>query len=123
MHFLTELTEDRQLALASDKPLVFMFAGPSGHGKTEIARSLGKLMSMDMISVDCTTFKSEMELFGARPPYMESLRGSLLNNFLATKTGTRSIVFMDEFEKTSKEIHNALLVPFDQGLNIRPVEG
>ncbi|KAI3318724.1 P-loop containing nucleoside triphosphate hydrolase protein [Xylariaceae sp. AK1471] len=93
-----------QLALATEKPLVFIFAGPSGHGKTEIARSLGELISTDMISIDCTTFNREDELFG-----------SPLNNFLARKSGSRCIVFMDEFEKTNKEIHNTLLIPFDQG--------
>ncbi|KAI1739481.1 P-loop containing nucleoside triphosphate hydrolase protein [Xylaria scruposa] len=104
-----------QLSLASNKPLVFMFAGPSGHGKTEIARSLGELISTDIKTIDCTTFKEEMQLFGPRPPFQGFQSGSPLNNFLAANSGRCSIVFMDEFEKTTKDIHNTLLVPFDRG--------
>ncbi|KAI0186067.1 P-loop containing nucleoside triphosphate hydrolase protein, partial [Xylaria flabelliformis] len=104
-----------RLALPRNKPLVFMFAGPSGHGKTEIARRLGELMSTDMRTIDCTTFKEEVELFGPRPPYQNYKFGSPLNNFLAYNSGERSIVFMDEFEKATKDIHNTLLIPFDQG--------
>ncbi|TRX88210.1 hypothetical protein FHL15_010899 [Xylaria flabelliformis] len=89
----------------------------AGHGKTEIARRLGELMSTDMRTIDCTTFKEEVELFGPRPPYQNYKFGSPLNNFLAFYSGERSIVFMDEFEKTTKDIHNTLLIPFDQATN------
>ncbi|KAI1300952.1 P-loop containing nucleoside triphosphate hydrolase protein [Xylaria venustula] len=104
-----------QLVLESPKSLVFIFAGPSGHGKTEVARGLGKLISTDMITIDCTTFRRENELFGPRPPYTGSQKGSPLNNFLASHSGRRGLVFMDEFEKTNQDIHNTLLIPFDQG--------
>ncbi|KAI0970147.1 P-loop containing nucleoside triphosphate hydrolase protein [Xylaria arbuscula] len=104
-----------QLVLESSKPLVFIFAGPSGHGKTEIARGLGNLISTDMVTIDCTTFRREDELFGPRAPYFGSDKGSPLNNFLASHSGRRGLVFMDEFEKTNTDIHNTLLIPFDQG--------
>ncbi|CAJ2513917.1 Uu.00g020360.m01.CDS01 [Anthostomella pinea] len=100
---------------AEQKPLVFTFAGPSGHGKTELARKLGEITSLDTISIDCTTFTREDELFGPRAPYHGHTSGSLLNNFLARNSGKTSIVFLDEFEKTTETIHNTLLVPFDQG--------
>ncbi|KAI0406889.1 P-loop containing nucleoside triphosphate hydrolase protein [Xylaria palmicola] len=104
-----------RLAHPSPKPEVFIFAGPSGHGKTEIARSLGALLSTSMISIDCTTFRNETELFGPRAPYQGYDKGSSLNNFLSDNFGRPGIVFMDEFEKTGREIHNSLLIPFDQG--------
>ncbi|KAI0393190.1 P-loop containing nucleoside triphosphate hydrolase protein [Xylariaceae sp. FL0594] len=104
-----------KLALETDKPLVFLFAGPSGHGKSEIARSLGELTSTEMISIDCTVVTDEKELFGPRMHYKGSAKGSPLNNYLVRMSGSRGIVFLDEFEKTTTEIHNALLIPFDQG--------
>lgn len=97
------------------KPLVIVFAGPSGHGKTELARRLGYLMSLELEVVDCTIVTREMELFGGRHPYVNAGEGTPINNFLARNSGQRCIVFMDEFEKTTKEIHQALLLPFDNG--------
>lgn len=49
------------------KPLVLVFAGPSGHGKTELARRMGHLLSLELQVVDCTVVNHEMELFGPRP--------------------------------------------------------
>ncbi|RSM04374.1 hypothetical protein CDV31_010076 [Fusarium ambrosium] len=103
------------LLMGSERPLVLCFAGPSGHGKTELARQLGHLLSLDLEVVDCTIVNYEMELFGPREPYVGAEKGSPVNNFLAEHSGQRCIVFFDEFEKTTKEIHQALLLPFDNG--------
>jgi AAA domain (dynein-related subfamily) len=104
------------LIVPSKRPLVLVFAGPSGHGKTELARKLGHLLSLELEVVDCTIFNREMELFGSREPYVGSEKGSPLNNFLANNTGKRCIVFLDEFEKTTSDIHKTLLLPFDNGM-------
>ncbi|KAF2797999.1 P-loop containing nucleoside triphosphate hydrolase protein [Melanomma pulvis-pyrius CBS 109.77] len=103
------------ILIPSTRPLVLVFAGPSGHGKTELARHLGHLLSLDLEVVDCTIVSRELELFGPRPPYVGAENGSPLNNFLAKHADQRCIVFLDEFEKTTKEIHKALLLPFDNG--------
>uniref|UniRef100_A0A8H7N4B2 AAA+ ATPase domain-containing protein n=1 Tax=Bionectria ochroleuca TaxID=29856 RepID=A0A8H7N4B2_BIOOC len=103
------------LTLPSKRPLVLCFAGPSGHGKTELARQLGMLLSLSLEVVDCTVMNREIELWGPRAPYSGSENGSPLNNFLAAHSGRRCIVFMDEFEKTTREIHQSLLVPWDNG--------
>jgi ATP-dependent Clp protease ATP-binding subunit ClpA len=65
--------------------------------------------------IDCTTFSSEGGLFGPRMGIVGTEKGSRLNNFLARKHGQRALVFMDEFEKTNHSVHNALLLPFDNG--------
>ena len=103
------------LTVPSKKPLVLVFAGPSGHGKTELARRLGALLSLELEVVDCTIFNREIELFGPRQPYVGWDKGSRLNNFIANNHGKRCIVFLDEFEKTNSDIHKTLLVPFDNG--------
>ncbi|EHK17444.1 uncharacterized protein TRIVIDRAFT_160288 [Trichoderma virens Gv29-8] len=114
----TELLIQRlltHLMMPMKQPLVLCFAGPSGHGKTELARQLGHLLSLDLEVVDCTTFTHEMELFGPRRPFVGYEQGSAVNNFLAKNSGKKCIVFLDEFEKTTKEIHQTLLLPFDNG--------
>ena len=89
--------------------------GPSGHGKTELAKRMGELLSLELECIDCTEMKHETDLFGPKKPYIGHEQGSPLNNFLTRLTGRRCIVFLDEFEKTTREVQNALLVPFDEG--------
>ncbi|QDS75402.1 hypothetical protein FKW77_003031 [Venturia effusa] len=105
-HFLFETVQ----------PLVLVFAGPSGHGKTELARKLSELLSLDMTNVDCTKFTSVTGMFGGNSAYTRSENGSTLNNFIADHHTKACVVFLDEFEKTTWEIHNALLKPFKEGI-------
>jgi ATP-dependent Clp protease ATP-binding subunit ClpA len=123
-HFLVgqtpacELLTDRflaDLAMPSKKPLVLLFAGPSGHGKTELARNLGSLLSLELHNVDCTNLNHETDLFGPWNPYLRSKDGSPVNNYLTRQSGRRCIVFMDEFEKTTDEVRQALLLPVQSG--------
>lgn len=108
-HFLHYMLRQHQ------QPLVLVFAGPSGHGKTELARRLGSLLSLELHVSDCTIVARENELFGPRKPYIGAEEGTPLNNFLASKSGQKCLVFLDEFEKTTADIWNALLIPFDKG--------
>ncbi|KAK4099209.1 P-loop containing nucleoside triphosphate hydrolase protein [Parathielavia hyrcaniae] len=103
------------LAMPIRQPLVLLFAGPSGHGKTELARNLGRMLSLDLHGVDCTNLRHESDLFGPWFPFAGSDKGSAVNNYLAAYAGKRCIVFMDEFEKTTDEVRHALLVPFQSG--------
>lgn len=112
-HLLAYMLEDKQNK--HPKPLVLIFAGPSGHGRVELAKQLGHLLSLDTSIVDCTVFCHERELFGGRAPWRGYEKGSMLNNFLAKHDGKSSIVFLDEFKKTSTDIRNALLIPFEDG--------
>jgi ATP-dependent Clp protease ATP-binding subunit ClpA len=94
---------------------VLVFAGPSGHGKTELAKRLGQLLTLELECVDSTEIRRESDLFGPKQPYMGYEKGSPLNNFLTRMSGNRAIVFLDEFEKTTREVQNACLIPFDEG--------
>ena len=103
------------LTFPPGKPLVLVFAGPSGHGKTELATRLGHLLSLELEVVDCTIYTYESDLFGARAHYQGSQNGSPLNDFLVRNSGKRCVVFLDEFEKMNPRIHQTLLYPFDNG--------
>lgn len=96
-------------------PLVMLFTGASGHGKTEVAKRMGNLLSLDIHIVDCTEMRYETDIFGPKAPYQGHQEGSKLNNFLADHSGQRAVVFMDEFEKTTADVHNSMLLPFESG--------
>ncbi|KAL9576488.1 MAG: hypothetical protein Q9212_007056 [Teloschistes hypoglaucus] len=98
-----------------DTPLVLLFTGPSGHGKTELATRMGQLLSVPLLKIDCTQLTYESDLFGARAPYQGWKAGSQLNNFLSNHSGETAVVFLDEFEKTTGDIHQSLLLILDEG--------
>ncbi|KAI1141992.1 P-loop containing nucleoside triphosphate hydrolase protein [Hypoxylon sp. FL0543] len=104
------------LAMPFKKPLVLLFAGPRGHGKRELVNKLAYLLSLDVQKVDCTNLNGYDEIFGLKRPGQDYTVGSPLNDFLASKSKERSIVYMDEFDKTTQEIHKELVVPFDRGV-------
>lgn len=97
-------------------PLVMLFTGASGHGKTEVAKRMGSLLSLDIHIVDCTEMRYETDIFGPKAPYAGHEKGSMLNNFLAEHSGQRAVVFLDEFEKTTADVHKAMLLPFESGM-------
>ncbi|KAL8919145.1 MAG: hypothetical protein Q9172_005106 [Xanthocarpia lactea] len=98
-----------------EKPLVLLFTGPSGHGKTELAKRMGELLSLPLLKVDCTQIRVTTDLFGPQAPYAGYQAGSPLNNFLADHSGQKAVIFLDEFEKTTKDVHKSLLLLFDEG--------
>ena len=92
-------------------------AGPSRHGKTELGRRLGNLLSLDMIIIDMTEVRFETDLFGPKYPFKGYEEGSPLNNFLEKNAAKRAIVMLDELEKSTQEVMNSLLIIFDEGSN------
>jgi hypothetical protein len=98
------------------EPMVMVFAGPPGHGKTELAEQLGQLLSVDHETIPCSQMKSDTELLGPKQGYVGVNKGSKLNNFLAKNSGLRSVAFLDEFDKTSQEVCDSLLTVMSEGL-------
>ncbi|KAI4101519.1 MAG: hypothetical protein LQ339_005016 [Xanthoria mediterranea] len=98
-----------------EMPLVLLFTGPSGHGKTELAKRMGELLSLPLLKIDCTQIHVTTDLFGPQAPFAGHEAGSPLNNFLADHSGQKAVVFLDEFEKTTPSIHKSLLLLFDEG--------
>lgn len=103
------------VASRKNKPLVVIFAGLSGHGKTELARQMEKYLSAEHLLVDCTEMKHETDLFGPKAPYVGSEKGWPLNDHLCNTIGKRNIVFLDELEKTTNPVRQALLLVCQDG--------
>uniref|UniRef100_A0A7S0A6Y5 AAA+ ATPase domain-containing protein n=1 Tax=Pyrodinium bahamense TaxID=73915 RepID=A0A7S0A6Y5_9DINO len=101
----------------SPKPLFLLLAGPSGHGKTELAKALDDTLAAgdDFIKIDCAQNKDATEVFGLSGAYQGAQQGSELNNWLARHDNKVGVVLLDEFEKTGKDVWEQLLNVVDKG--------
>jgi len=97
------------------KPLVNIFSGPSGHGKTEMAMALGALLSTKTENIDMAGISTVQQLFGAPASYQDRAHGSKLNNHLAAYSRQRSVVFLDEFDKSNQDVWDSLLLVMQSG--------
>ncbi len=102
------------------RPLgVFLFLGPSGVGKTELARALAAfLFDSDeaMIRLDMSEYHGEhtvARLIGAPPGYRDTERGGQLTEALRRRP--YSVVLLDEVEKAAPEVFDVFLQVFDEG--------
>ncbi len=103
-----------------DRPIgSFIFLGPTGVGKTELARSLAKFMFADehaMIKIDMSEFMekhSVSRLIGAPPGYVGYDEGGYLTEHVRRKP--YSVVLFDEIEKAHQDVFNILLQMLDDG--------
>jgi len=98
---------------------VFLFLGPSGVGKTELARALANFLfgSDDaMIRLDMSEFHDShtvARLIGAPPGYKDTQRGGQLTDALRRRP--YSVVLLDEVEKAAPEVFDIFLQVFDEG--------
>jgi ATP-dependent Clp protease ATP-binding subunit ClpA len=99
------------------KPIgCYMFAGPTGVGKTELALQLSKLLSMNMIRFDMSEYleqHSVSKLVGSPPGYVGYDTGGLLTEEISKHP--YSVVLLDEMEKAHKDVYNILLQIMDYG--------
>lgn len=100
-----------------DKPIgSFMFAGPTGVGKTEVTRQLAKVMGIELIRFDMSEYMERhtvSRLIGAPPGYVGFDQGGLLTD--AVVQNPHSVVLLDEIEKAHPDVFNLLLQVMDHG--------
>ena len=100
-----------------DKPIgSFLFAGPTGVGKTEIAKSLASILGIELIRFDMSEYMerhSVSRLIGAPPGYVGYDQGGLLTD--AITKSPHAVLLLDEFEKAHPDMQNILLQVMDHG--------
>lgn len=100
-----------------DKPIgSFLFAGPTGVGKTELCRQLSMAMGVELIRFDMSEYMERhtvSRLIGAPPGYVGFDQGGLLTE--AVTKSPHSVVLLDEIEKAHPEVFNLLLQVMDHG--------
>ncbi|KJA26984.1 hypothetical protein HYPSUDRAFT_63248 [Hypholoma sublateritium FD-334 SS-4] len=104
----------RELAVS---PMVVMLCGPSGHGKSLLARKFGSLLEVPTHTVNMTTLRSTHNLWESHSmsPY-ETPTTCTLAEFLTNNEGKRCVVVLDEIEKTEDpKTLWSLLMPWELG--------
>ncbi len=100
---------------AADKPVAkFLFVGPTGVGKTELARQLAEVLSVPLLRFDMSEYQEKhtvSRLVGAPPGYVGYEEGGLLTD--AVRKSPYSVLLLDEIEKAHADIFNTLLQVMD----------
>ncbi len=100
-----------------EKPIGnFLFAGPTGVGKTEVTKQLARIMGVELLRFDMSEYMERhaiSRLIGAPPGYVGFEQGGLLTD--AVSKHPYSVVLLDEIEKAHSDIYNILLQVMDHG--------
>lgn len=100
-----------------DKPIgAFLFSGPTGVGKTEVAKQLAFILGIELIRFDMSEYMERhavSRLIGAPPGYVGFDQGGLLTEAITKKP--HSVLLLDEIEKAHPDVYNILLQVMDHG--------
>ncbi|EIC28580.1 MULTISPECIES: ATP-dependent Clp protease ATP-binding subunit ClpA [Methylomicrobium] len=94
----------------------FLFAGPTGVGKTEVTRQLAKILGVELIRFDMSEYMERhtvSRLIGAPPGYVGFDQGGLLTEQVTKHP--HSVLLLDELEKAHPDVFNLLLQVMDHG--------
>ncbi|MGE0666334.1 MAG: ATP-dependent Clp protease ATP-binding subunit ClpA [Sphingomonadales bacterium] len=101
----------------AEKPIgSYLFSGPTGVGKTEVARQLATIMGIELIRFDMSEYMerhSVSRLIGAPPGYVGFDQGGLLTD--AVDQHPHCVLLLDEIEKAHPDVFNVLLQIMDHG--------
>jgi len=95
----------------------FLFSGPTGVGKTEVARQLAYTLGIELIRIDMSEYMerhSVSKLIGAPPGYVGYDQGGILTEQI--NKNPHAVLLLDEIEKAHPDIYNILLQVMDNGL-------
>jgi ATP-dependent Clp protease ATP-binding subunit ClpA len=113
----TAIKMSRSGLLADNKPIgSFLFSGPTGVGKTEVAKQLAYTLGIELIRIDMSEYMerhSVSKIIGAPPGYVGFDQGGILTE--SVNKNPYSILLLDEIEKAHPDIHNILLQVMDNG--------
>jgi ATP-dependent Clp protease ATP-binding subunit ClpA len=100
-----------------EKPIgSFLFSGPTGVGKTEVAKQLAFILGIDLIRFDMSEYMERhavSRLIGAPPGYVGFDQGGLLTEAVSKKP--HAVLLLDEIEKAHPDVFNVLLQVMDHG--------
>lgn len=100
-----------------DKPIgSFLFSGPTGVGKTEVAKQLAEIMGVELLRFDMSEYMerhSVSRLIGAPPGYVGFDQGGMLTD--AITKNPHAVLLLDEIEKAHPDMQNILLQVMDHG--------
>ena len=100
-----------------EKPIgSYLFAGPTGVGKTEVTRQLANILGVELIRFDMSEYMERhtvSRLIGAPPGYVGFDQGGLLTD--AINKHPHAVLLLDEIEKAHPEVFNLLLQVMDHG--------
>ncbi|MGB1261303.1 MAG: ATP-dependent Clp protease ATP-binding subunit ClpA [Cognaticolwellia sp.] len=120
-HAIDELSSVIRLSRAGlgseNKPVgSFIFAGPTGVGKTEVTQQLAKVLGVELLRYDMSEYMEKhavSRLIGAPPGYVGYEQGGLLTD--AVIKNPHAVVLLDEIEKAHEDVYNILLQVMDHG--------